>query len=58
MWHSNLSCTANENVYVNMQIVQQHQKGKSFTSKNATQQLTDSVFSDRDFDKFEKEYVF
>jgi len=38
-----------------------HQKRKSAkrpTSKMDSKQSTTSIFSDRDFDKFEKEYVF
>ena len=47
-------------VCMHVQIAE-HQKGKlakSDTGKTKTQELTCSVFSDRDFDRFEKEYVF
>jgi len=47
-------------VCMHVQIAE-HQKGKlakSDTGKTNTQELTCSVFSDRDFDRFEKEYVF
>lgn len=43
-----------------VQIVQ-HQKGKLakfHTSKSDTKESATSLFSDRDFDRFEKEYVF
>jgi len=57
----NVLPVSHEWLRVYLQIVQQHQKrrlAKSDTSSSDTKESTTSVFSDRDFDKFEKEYVF
>jgi len=48
-------------VYVICVQIVQHQKGKLakfHTSKSDTKESATSLFSDRDFDRFEKEYVF